>query len=94
MRYERRPQIRISRVDGSPDRYLASFHAPLLDATYALSFGESVTGAVALHRFASMIESQYGGKVEIRIDELPTSAEITPIAQMLARIRTNQPAFR
>ena len=93
MKYERSPQIRISRVDGSPGRYLATFHSPFLDATYALSFGESVTGAVALHRFACMIESQYGGKVDIRIDDLPTSAEITPITDMLTRIRSNQPAL-
>ena len=93
MKYERRPQIHVHAVDGSPGRHLATFHTPFLDATYALSFGESVTGAVALHRFACMIESQYGGKVEIRIDEIQSSAEITSIADMLARIRSQEPAL-
>jgi hypothetical protein len=93
MKHDRRPQIRISAVDGSPGRFLATFHAPFLDATYALSFGESLTGAVALHRFACMIESQYGGKVEIRIDDFQSSAEITSIADMLARIRSQEPAL-
>ena len=92
MKCERRPQIHVHAVDGSPARFLATFQAPFLDATYALSFGESVTGAVALHRFACMIESQYGGKVEIRIDDLP-SAEASPVADMLARIRLQEPAL-
>ena len=92
MKYERRPQIHVHAVDGSPGRFLATFQAPFLDATHALSFGESVTGAVALHRFACMIESQYGGKVEIRIDDLP-SAETSPVADMLARIRLQDPAL-
>ena len=92
MKHERRPQIRIHAVDGSPGRYLATFYAPFLDATYALSFGESVTGAVALHRFACMIESQYGGKVEIQIDDL-SSPESLPIADLLARIQLQEPAL-
>ena len=93
MKYDRRPQIHIHALDGSPGRYLATFYAPFLDATYALSFGESVTGAVALHRFACMIDSEYGGKVEIRIDDLP-SATAAPITDMLHRIRQREPALR
>ena len=93
MKYERRPKIRVSAVDGSPGRYLATFLAPVLDATYALSFNESVTGAVALHRFACMIEGQYGGKVDIRIDELSVSSETTLLADMLTRIREKEPAL-
>ena len=80
-------------MDGSPERFLATFHAPFLDATYVLSFGESVTGAVALHRSACMIEGQYGGKVEIQIDEIQSSAEITSTADVLARTRSQVPAL-
>ena len=51
----RRPTIRIQPIDEKPGRFIASFSAEFLDATYALVFGESVTGALALHRFANMI---------------------------------------
>ena len=93
MKYERRPRISITAAGDSPGRYLATFHTPFLDATYALSFSASVTGAVALHRFACMIEGQYGGKVDIRIDDLPAGAETPPITEMLSRIREKEPAF-
>ena len=93
MRYERRPSIRLTAVAGSPGRYLATFQAPVLDATYALSFNESVTGAVALHRFACMIEGQYGGKVDIGIDDVSVGSETTLLAEMLTRIRESQPAL-
>ena len=67
----RRPTIRIQSISNKPGRFIASFHAEFLDATYALTFGESVTGALALHRFAQMIESQYGKQPNIQIaDEL------------------------
>ena len=62
--------IRIQAVTGKPGRFIASFHAEFLDSTFALTFGESVTGALALHRFVQMIENQYG-KLKIQIpDEL------------------------
>ena len=47
------PQIRINSVG---ERYVATFESEFLDATYALVFRETVNGAVALHRFAKMIE--------------------------------------
>ena len=67
----RRPTIRIQAITEKPGRFIASFNAEFLNATYALSFGESVTGALALHRFAKMIEDQYGKQVTIQLpDEL------------------------
>jgi len=67
----RRPTIRIQAIDKRPGRFIASFNAEFLNATYALAFGESVTGALALHRFAKMIENQYGGQVNVQLsDEL------------------------
>jgi len=67
----RRPTIRIQAINKRPGRFIASFNAEFLNATYALTFGESVTGALALHRFAQMIEHQYGKPVTIQLpDEL------------------------
>ena len=67
MRNNRTPVIRISAAKDSSGKFLASFHSEFLDATYSLLFNETVTGAVALHRFARMIESQYGSAVELQI---------------------------
>ena len=61
------PVINISRAAG---RCIASFRTELLDATFAVSFPENLSGAVALHRFASMVEREYGKPVELRIDDL------------------------
>ena len=67
----RRPTIRIQAIAEKPGRFIASFNAEFLNATYTLTFGESVTGALALHRFAKMIENQYGKQVNIQLpDEL------------------------
>ena len=68
----KRPIIRIQPIAENPGRFIASFNAEFLNATYALTFGESVTGALALHRFAQMIENQYGKQITIQLpDELP-----------------------
>ena len=64
-------KIRISRVAAEPGAYVATFTAPVLGATYAVVFSESVTGAIALHRFADMIAGHYGGRITLQIpDEL------------------------
>ena len=60
--------IRITAVDGKPDRFVAFLRSEFLDATYAVEFSATVTGAVALHRFAAMVEHQYGKPIELRID--------------------------
>ncbi len=61
------PIIRITAVDGKPNQFVASFRSEFLDATYALVFSKTITGAVALHRFARMISEQYGRQVELQI---------------------------
>jgi hypothetical protein len=67
----RHPLVRIAPVDGDSSRFVASFKAEVLGATYAVVFPETVTGAIALHRFVQMIEQQYGKQVEIQLaDEL------------------------
>ena len=65
----RNPVIRIQAIPEKPSRFIASFHAEFLNATYALTFSETVTGALALHRFARMIENQYGKQAQIQISE-------------------------
>ena len=63
------PEIRINSVG---ERYVATFESEFLDATYALVFRETVNGAVALHRFAKMIEREYGRTIKFHInDDLP-----------------------
>jgi len=67
MRSSRTPVITITGIDGDPDSFVASFRSEFLGATYAVVFPSTVTGAVALHRFATMISGQYGKQVEIQI---------------------------
>jgi hypothetical protein len=67
MRSNRTPVITIAGVDGDPDSFVATFRSEFLGATYAVLFPQTVTGAVALHRFATMISSQYGRQIEIQI---------------------------
>jgi hypothetical protein len=89
MRNNRTPVIRISSVKDTPGKFLASFHSEFLDATYSLLFNENVTGAVALHRFAQMIGSQYGCTVELQIadDLFPVSNQA--VEDILATIGIN-----
>ena len=87
MKYDHIPQVRIRPMDGAGSRFLATFHSQFLNATYACAFSASVTGAVALHRFVSMIEHQYDRKVGIRIDGEPDTNTNTEIADMLDRLR-------
>ena len=84
------PVIRLARTEVG--RCVASFQTDLLGSLYAVVFPESLTGALALHRFVAMIEHQYGKPVELRIDEpfavrgkavqemLRSIAEVAPVA--------------
>jgi len=67
MRNNRTPVITITGVEDNPDRFVAAFRSEFLDATYAVVFSQTITGAVALHRFVQMISDQYGKQVELRI---------------------------
>ena len=67
MKNNRTPVISITGVEDNPDRFVASFRSEFLDATYAVVFSQTITGAVALHRFVQMISGQYGKQVELRI---------------------------
>mgnify|MGYP006308465221 CR=1 FL=1 len=94
MHGRRRPVVHITRADGEEDRFIASFQADLLDSTFAVVFPESVTGAVALHRFACMIEHQYGGPVELRIDEELFPSRSKAVEEMLRSIGEKEPVLR
>ena len=76
------------------ERCLASFHSDLIGATYAVVFPESITGAVALHRFARMIESEYGKRIELRIDDdfLPLRSRM--VEELLHSIAVTEPVLR
>lgn len=67
MRNNHTPVITIAGVEDNPDRFVASFRSEFFDATYAVVFSQTITGAVALHRFTNMISDQYGKQVELRI---------------------------
>jgi len=67
MRNNRTPVITIAGVEDNPDQFIASFRSEFFDATYAVVFSQTITGAVALHRFVQMISGQYGKQVELRI---------------------------
>ena len=67
MRSNNVPLIRISAVDEKPDRFVASLHSEFLGSTYAVVFSQTITGAVALHRFTRMISDAYGRQAELQI---------------------------
>lgn len=85
------PGIRINSVG---DRYVATFEPEFLDATYALVFSETVNGAVALHRFAKMIETEYGKRVKFHIGDelLPMKSRL--VADIFTGIGVPQTAVR
>ena len=85
----RTPVIRISSVKDTAGKLLASFHSEFLDATYSLLFNETVTGAVALHRFAQMIGSQYGSAVELQIIDEVFPVKNKAVEDILAGIGGN-----
>ena len=94
MRSNRTPVITIAGVDDNPDNFVATFRSEFLGATYAVLFPQTVTGAVALHRFATMISSQYGKQVEIQIpnDHYPVRSKA--IRDILNSIAEAEPVVR
>ena len=84
--------IHLTKTDDG--RCLASFHSDLIGATYAVVFPESITGAVALHRFVRMIESEYGKKVALTIDEEFLPSRSSMVEELLQRIAEKVPVLR
>ena len=94
MRNNRTPVITIAGAEGNPDRFVASFRSEFLDATYAVVFSQTITGAVALHRFAGMISSQYGKQIEIRIANDLFPVKNKAVEDILNSISKPEPAIR
>ena len=67
MHGRRLPTISVSAAAGKPGTYIGTFTAEVLDATYAVLFRESITGAIALHSFAEMLREHYGRAVKIEL---------------------------
>jgi hypothetical protein len=88
------PTIRITGVDEKPNRVVASFRSEFLDATYAVVFTKSITGAVALHRFARMISQQYGTEVELQIADDLFPVRNTAVEDILNSIGKREPIHR
>ena len=87
------PAITIAGVEDNPDRFVASFHSEFLDATYAVAFSQTITGAVALHRFARMISDQYGKQVELRIANDLFPVRNKAVEDILKSIMKPEPAL-
>jgi hypothetical protein len=94
MRNNRTPVITIAGVDDNPDRFVASFRSEFLDATYAVVFSQTITGAVALHRFARMISGQYGKQVELRFANALFPVKNRAVEDILNSIGKPEPAIR
>jgi len=94
MMSSRTPVITITGVEGNPDRFVASFRSEFLDATYAVIFSQTITGALALHRFARMISGQYGKQVELRIANGLCPAKNGAVEDILNSIGKPAPVHR
>jgi len=93
-RNNRPPIIRITAVDEKPDQFVASFHSEFLNATYAVVFSATITGAVALHRFALMISGQYGRQVELQIADDLFPVKNKAVEDILNSIGKPEPIIR
>ena len=80
------PVIRITGVDEKPDRFVASLRSEFLDATYAVVFSKTVTGAVALHRFARMISEVYARQAKLQITDDLFAGKNKAVEDILATI--------
>ena len=88
------PVIRITSVAEKPNRFVASFRSEFLDAIYAVVFSKTITGAVALHRFAKMISHQYGTEVELQIADDLFPVRNTAVEDILNSIGKPEPVLR
>ena len=94
MMNNRTPVITIAGVEDNPERFVASFRSEFLDATYAAVFSQTITGAVALHRFVQMISGQYGKQVELRIANDLFPVRNNAVEDILKSIREPEPTLR
>lgn len=79
--------IQVHPVPGSRAKYVATLPAELLDATFAVVFPETITGAVALHTFAEMIRKQYDVAVDIIVPDGMPLQEDSPVRDVLTQLQ-------
>ena len=94
MRSNNAPVIRITGVDEKPNRFVASLHSEFLDATYAVIFSTTVTGAVALHRFTRMISDLHGRQARLQIADDAFPVRNTAVEDLLKSIGIPEPLHR
>ena len=88
------PVIRVAAVDGKQERFVASIRSEFLDATYAVVFSQTVTGAIALHRFARMISDAYGRQAKLQITENLFAGNNSAVEDILKSIGIPEPVHR
>ena len=94
MRRNNAPVIRVTGVDEKSERFIASIRSEFLDATYAVVFSQTVTGAVALHRFARMISDAYGRQAKLQITENLFAGSNSAVEDILKSIGIPEPVHR
>ena len=94
MRRNNAPVIRVTAVDEKPERFVASIRSEFFDATYAVVFSTTVTGAVALHRFARMISDAYGRQAKLRVAENLFAGNNSAVEDILKSIGIPEPVYR
>ena len=80
--------IRVYPLPERRSQYVATFHSDVLDATFSVTFRETITGAVALHTFAEMLRKQYGFAFEIAIMDgfgLPHNSAVRDVLKSLEK---------
>ena len=80
--------IRVYPLPERPAHFVATFHSDVLDATFSVTFRETITGAVALHSFAEMLRKKYGCAFEIAIMDgfgLPHNSAVRDVLTSLEK---------
>ena len=78
--------IRVYPLPERPSQYVAIYHSDVLNATFSVTFRETITGAVALHSFAEMLRKNYGCAFEIEIMDgfgLPHNSAVRDVLKTL-----------
>ena len=60
--------VTIRHVPDDSSSYVAMFISPVLASTFSVVFPDSITGALALHEFADMLQMRFGRPVELCLD--------------------------
>ena len=80
--------IRVYPLPERRSQYVATFHSDVLDATFSVTFRETITGAVGLHSFAEMLRKQYECAFEIAIMDgfgLPHNSALRDVLKTLEK---------